>query len=51
MFTNGLKLLEAIPLTQHALFQHAKQALLEASFVWKQSFLQNQQLADSGQWG
>ncbi len=51
MFTNGLKLLEAIPPTQHALFQHAKRALLAASFVWKQSLLQNQQLPDPGQWG
>ena len=30
MFTHGLKSLDSIPLTQNALFQHAKRARLEA---------------------
>ena len=38
MFTHGLKALECIPPTQHALFQHTKRALLIiAAFIWKQS--------------
>ena len=37
MFTHSLKSLDYIPLTQHALFQHAKRALLAAAFIWKQS--------------
>ena len=35
MFTHNLKSLDSIPLTQHALFQHAKRALLAAAFIWK----------------
>ena len=37
MFTHGLRTLDSIPSTQHALFQHAKHALLTVAFVWKQS--------------
>ena len=37
LFTHGLKSLDSIPPTQHALFQHAKRALLIAAFTWKQS--------------
>ena len=37
LFTVGLKPLESISPTQHALFQHTKRALLIAAFIWKQS--------------
>ena len=37
MFTHGLKTLDSIPSTQHALFQHAKHVLLTVAFVWKES--------------
>ena len=37
MFTHSLKSLDSIPPTQHALFHHAKRALLAAAFIWKQS--------------
>ena len=40
MFTHGLKSLENIPPTQHALFQHTKRSLLTAAFIWKQSHVQ-----------
>ena len=39
MFTHGLESLENIPLTQHALFQHAKLSLLTFAFIWKQSYV------------
>ena len=37
MFTHSLKSLDSIPPAQHALFHHAKRALLAAAFIWKQS--------------
>ena len=36
-FTHSLRSLDSLPPTQHAVFQHAKHALLTAAFVWKQS--------------
>ena len=43
MFTHGLKTLDPIPSTDHALFQHAKHAQLIATFVWKQSLYEKTQ--------
>ena len=37
MSTQKLKLLEPIPLTKHALFQHAKRAVITANYYWSQS--------------
>jgi len=51
MFTHGLKSLESIPPSQHALFQHAKRALLTAGFVWKMSLCKAPDIPDPGEWG
>ena len=51
MFTHGLKALESIPPTQHALFQHTKRALLAASFIWKQSLYRVPHIPDAKDWG
>jgi len=51
MFTHGLKSLDSIPPTQNALFQHAKQALHTAGFVWKQSFSRIPEIPNPGDWG
>ena len=51
MFTHILKSLDAIPPTQHALFQHAKRALLTAAFVWKQSLSKTPEIPDPSAWG
>ena len=40
IFTHGLKSLENIPPTQHALFQQTQRSLLTAAFIWKQSHIQ-----------
>ena len=37
MFTQKLKLHEPIPPTKHALFQHAKRAVITANYYWSQS--------------
>ena len=51
MFTHGLKSLDSIPPTQHALFQHAKRALLTAAFVWKQSLTKTPTVPKYSEWG
>ena len=51
MFTHGLKSLESIPPTQHALFQHAKRALLAASLVWSQSLIKSPPVPNPSEWG
>ena len=51
MFTHGLKTLDSIPPTQHALFQHAKRALLTAAFVWKQSLSKTTEIPNPSEWG
>ena len=54
MFTHGLKSLENIPPTQHALFQHAKRSLLTAAFIWKQYvrlMSKNPDIPKPSEWG
>ena len=51
MFTHGLKSLENIPTTQHALFQHAKRSLFTAAFIWKQSLSINPEIPKPSEWG
>lgn len=51
MFTHGLKTLESLPPTQHALFQHIKRALLTAAFVWKQSLAKEPRIPSPSEWG
>ena len=51
LFTAGSKLLENIPPTQATLFQHVKQALLQASFYWHQATLVQQNIPDFSEWG
>ena len=51
MFTHGLKSLESIPPTKHALFQHAKRSLLIASFIWSNALIKSPEVPDPAQWG
>ena len=51
MFTHSLKSLDFIPPTQHALFQHAKRALLAAAFIWKQSLSKIPKIPMPSDWG
>ncbi len=51
MFTQGLKSLECIPPTQHALFQHTKRALLIAGYIWKQSLVRDPEIPNASEWG
>lgn len=51
MFTHGLKSLDSIPPTEHALFQHAKRALFTAAFVWKQSLCKAPTIPSPSGWG
>ena len=51
MFTHGLKSLESIPPSQHALFQHAKRALLTTGFIWKMSLSRAPDIPDPSDWG
>ena len=36
LFTHGTRMLDHIPPTRAALFQHAGRALLQAAFIWRQ---------------
>ena len=51
MFTHSLKSLDSIHPTQHALFQHAKRALLAAAFIWKQSLSKTPKIPKPCDWG
>ena len=51
MFIHSLKPLDSIPPTQHALFQHAKRALLTAAFIWGQSLSKEPDIPDPTNWG
>jgi len=51
MFTHSLKSLDSIPPTQHAIFQHAKRALLIAAFIWKQSLSKKPKIPNPSEWG
>jgi len=51
LFTHGLKSLDSIPPSQHALFLHGKCALYTAAFVWKQSLSKTPEIPDPSEWG
>jgi len=51
LFTVGLKPLESIPPTQHALFQHTTRALLIAAFIWKDSLSKSPSVPSPDEWG
>ena len=51
LFTSGSRNLEALPTTQAALFEHIKQAILQACFIWKQSGQCQQNISDFANWG
>ena len=51
MFSNGLKSLDCIPATQHALFYHAKRALHASAIVWGQSLSTVPTIDDPSDWG
>ena len=36
LFTHGTRMLDHIPPTHSALYQHARRALLQAAFIWRQ---------------
>ena len=42
LFQSGTKTLESLPPTSAAYFQHVKRAILQASFLWKQSLTPQQ---------
>jgi len=49
MFTHGLKSLESIPPTKHALYQHAKRSLLVSAFIWGKSLTKSPVVPDPPQ--
>ena len=51
LFKKGARLLDRIPPTQDALYQHIKRALLQASFIWKQAFECKPILPSFTEWG
>ena len=51
MFTTGLKSLEAIPPTKHALHQHIKRTLLVSAFTWKALMEKAPTTPDPKEWG
>ena len=51
LFTVSLKPLESIPPTQHALFQHAKRALLIAAFIWRNALEKCPNVPSPSEWG
>ena len=50
-FTSGKGTLENIPPSRAALFEHAKRALLQASFYWNRATLVHQEIPDFREWG
>ena len=51
MFSSGLKSLESIPPTLHALFEHVKRTLYIVSFIWSQSLCLSPQVPSASEWG
>lgn len=51
LFTTGSKLLDNIPPTQAALYQHVKRALLQACFYWNQATTAQQEIPNFSEWG
>jgi hypothetical protein len=51
LFTRGMKSLDSIPPSQHALFQHAKRAVLTTRFIWKMSLSKSPDIPDPSEWG
>ena len=51
LFKTGTRLLDKIPPTQDALFQHIKRALLQAGYIWKQALECSPILPPFTEWG
>ena len=51
LFTTGQKSLDNIPPTQASLYQHVKQALIQASFYWSQALAVRQNIPNFSEWG
>ena len=51
LFTRGMCSLEKLPPTQAALFEHAKRALLQASYHWNKATTPVHALPDFNSWG
>ena len=51
LFKTGTRMLDKIPSTQDALFQHVKRALLQAGYIWKQALQRNPILPPFTEWG
>ncbi|KAL8588046.1 hypothetical protein ACOMHN_061212 [Nucella lapillus] len=50
LYTVGLKNLESIPPTQHALYQHTRRAVLSAA-IWRQSLSKAPEIPNPSEWG
>ncbi|KAL8591565.1 hypothetical protein ACOMHN_055532 [Nucella lapillus] len=50
LYTVGLKSLESIPPTQHALYQHTRRAVLIAA-IWRQSLSKAPEIQNPSEWG
>ena len=50
LFTKKGRMLEAIPPTQAALFEHTKRAILQA-FIWREALIPPPEFPDPGNWG
>lgn len=51
LFCQGKRTLENIPPTQGALFQHAKRALHQSGYVWRNALALQQEIPDPSEWG
>ena len=51
LFETGTKVLETLPPTSAPYFQHVRRAILQASFLWKQSLTALQVVPSYSEWG
>ena len=51
LFRTGTRLLDRIPPSREALFQHIRRALLQAGFIWSQSLVLKPILPPFTEWG
>ena len=51
LFSHGKRLLDGIPPTQDALYQHIRRSLLQAAFIWGKCLHPEQYIPDVTEWG
>ena len=51
MFKSGVRLLDRLPPTHEALFQHIRRSLLQAGFIWSQALILQPTLPPFTDWG